>query len=289
MITILTQRKYAPAATRVLGFINELKEPARICFADTNEARTIAKNDTNTLVRYGTTALADIEDAYDCVVNESRSVLSSGHKFHSLDIMKEEGIPTIPAYEIIEYLRSPMLQRQLGFPVVLRTNHHFGGHDLRVIENLTSPISKKRLIGKDYAQKLIANTLEWRVWAFDTTKGLREGGRPIIIKSAQKVDKGEINRTGQPLQKRILKNFHNGYAFEYKDDIPEVVRELGKKALAAFQLDFGAVDVIRDEDTGEYYVLEINTAPGTASDSTASKLAERFVKIHKHQVKLHAR
>jgi len=54
--------------------------------------------------------------------------------------------------------------------------------------------------------------------------------------------------------------------------------EIGRIALAAFQaagcLGWGRVDVMRDRTTGNFYLLEVNTAPGMTSHSLVPKAAK---------------
>jgi len=48
-------------------------------------------------------------------------------------------------------------------------------------------------------------------------------------------------------------------------------------AVSALGLDFGAVDIIYNEHENQYYVLEVNTAPGLEG-TTVEKYAEAFAK-----------
>jgi hypothetical protein len=45
-------------------------------------------------------------------------------------------------------------------------------------------------------------------------------------------------------------------------EIPEGLRELAVSAVKACGLHFGAVDIVVEKNTGNQYVLEVNTAPG---------------------------
>lgn len=60
-----------------------------------------------------------------------------------------------------------------------------------------------------------------------------------------------------------VRNHHNGFVFVRGGFTPpESVVDAAKQALVCSGLDFGAVDVIYNQQQGKAYVLEINTAPG---------------------------
>jgi len=72
----------------------------------------------------------------------------------------------------------------------------------------------------------------------------------------------------------IIHNHSNGVIFQ---TIPmnqfnigrtntEIIRSQAINAVGALGLDFGAVDVLQEQDTNELYVLEVNTAPGISSE-----------------------
>ncbi len=46
-----------------------------------------------------------------------------------------------------------------------------------------------------------------------------------------------------------------------RDNIDPDLLELAKQAVSAVHYDFGAVDIIRSAEDGQYYVLEVNSAP----------------------------
>lgn len=81
-----------------------------------------------------------------------------------------------------------------------------------------------------------------------------------------------IDREGEP--DNLIRNHENGWIFQRNDfEIPAGLKELGVQAVAALGLDFGAVDVIAEKNTGKLYVLEINCAPG-AEGTTVTKYVD---------------
>ena len=73
-----------------------------------------------------------------------------------------------------------------------------------------------------------------------------------------------------------IRNLENGFIFK-RDGVvlPEDVKKQSLLAFAASGLNFGAVDIIYNEQQEKAYVLEINTAPGLEG-TTLQKYAEIF-------------
>jgi glutathione synthase/RimK-type ligase-like ATP-grasp enzyme len=65
-----------------------------------------------------------------------------------------------------------------------------------------------------------------------------------------------------------IRNHQNGFVY-VRDGVvpPDVVVQVADKAFSLSGLDFGAIDVIYNENAGKAYVLEINTAPGLEGQS----------------------
>ena len=66
-----------------------------------------------------------------------------------------------------------------------------------------------------------------------------------------------------PNPKWSIRNKKNGFIYARQDlDVPYDVKVQADKCFKHTGLDFGAVDVIWNEDEKKAYVLEINTSPG---------------------------
>lgn len=239
-----------------------------------------ARADNSVLIRYGTTAFSKSEKKFALVLNTAEAVANASNKYDALNVLREGQVPVIPHTTVAQYLGNPLIQHRMGPIIIGRTFHHFGGKDIRVIDIPKLPTQEallRALDGLDYVMKLIPNTKEYRVWAYHTRSFKKaERARPIIFKAAEKQDKGGIDRAKLTGAKTIVKNHHNGYAFVFHEGIPEAVRELGRKALGLFDLDFAAIDIMHDLDTDTFYVLELNTAPGCASQATTEAFAKKF-------------
>lgn len=78
-----------------------------------------------------------------------------------------------------------------------------------------------------------------------------------------------------------IRNHDNGFVYarnEHVEDVPPNVTENSVRAIAACGLNFGAVDVIYNENEGMSYVLEVNTAPGLTGETLAG-YQKRFAEI----------
>lgn len=289
MITLLCHSKYWSPASKIAQELKDSKgSPAQVVSTGVTELRRqrayrrvsqAAKEDNSVLIRYGSMAFPEMDKQFSLVLNTAESIGKASDKFGSLKTLKDGKVPVIPNATAVDYLHKIPVKQELGNVLVARKLHHFGGKDIQVVD-LTLVKGRKdfdRLLDADYVMKLIPNTKEYRVWAYHTRSFKPEDkARPIVFKAAEKVDKGEVDRTQLTGAKAIIKNHHNGYAFVFHDDIPDTVRSLGRKALGLFDLDFAAIDIMQDLDTGSFYVLELNTAPGCASQATTTAFAEKF-------------
>ena len=78
----------------------------------------------------------------------------------------------------------------------------------------------------------------------------------------------------------LIRNLANGFMFVRNDNagvqlinsstVPQVVKNVAVQAVAALGLDFGAVDVIYNQQQKAAYVLEVNTAPGIEASTVLS-------------------
>ena len=117
-----------------------------------------------------------------------------------------------------------------------------------------------------------------------------------IPKMVRLINKSGENQIFSLYEKRLTepenntkfgRNRANGWTFHAlgTDDIPESVRDVSKRAVAALGLDFGAVDVLgkwEDEQHTDVHatVLEVNSAPGVSDEhrSCIVKLTNRVVR-----------
>jgi glutathione synthase/RimK-type ligase-like ATP-grasp enzyme len=98
------------------------------------------------------------------------------------------------------------------------------------------------------------------------------GGEVVLIQRKARrrnVPESEVNWQ--------VRNHANGFVFARNEGKapPNCITDQAKKALLALSLEFGAVDVIYNENANQAYVLEVNCAPGLEG-STINDYAQGF-------------
>lgn len=86
---------------------------------------------------------------------------------------------------------------------------------------------------------------------------------------------------GQEVNTKI-RNHHTGWVYCREDFTPDQrCLDLAIAAVAAVKLDFGAVDIIYNGYHDQYYVLEVNTAPGLEG-TTLQKYTQEFINVYQN-------
>lgn len=154
------------------------------------------------------------------------------NKYQELVALDDAGVVTVPFSQNPHYLQGTVLGRRL---------HHTRGTDIKING------------GGDYYTELVPKETEYRVWVF-RSKALATYQKKLTYAA----------KYGRRGRSKEVWNWHNGFAFEFvhPDKSPERLKRLAVAAVAALGLDFGGVDILLGKD-GAYYVLEVNSAPGT--------------------------
>lgn len=162
--------------------------------------------------------------------------------------------------------------REIDLPVIARTTHHTKGKGLWYCKTLQD-VRRAMNQGATHALKFIPNTREFRVHVM--------AGNPDSADESLRVIKLSEKNPGPGTNvNSIVKNHESGWVFGYpsdpKDPVLPKIREVAKKAISSFGLHWGAVDIMVSRDTGEPYVLEINSTPCLTDDhaNTLEKYAE---------------
>lgn len=117
--------------------------------------------------------------------------------------------------------------------------------------------------------KYVKKTDEYRVHVFSYDHG----------EIQTRVVKKKLKRDAPTDRNKLIRNHENGYIFSADvGEVPACVITAATKAVDAMLLDFGAVDVGYDANTGTCMVYEVNTAPGIEG-STVDWYAEQFKKL----------
>lgn len=174
----------------------------------------------------------------------------------------EESLIIIPANETDRIVAS--------LPVVGRKIKHAKGKDIRVCKNARQ-VALAVAKGREFFTPIVDSDTEYRVWVYR---------KRVLAVYEKRLTEPENNT-------KFGRNRANGWTFHAlgTDDIPESVRDVSKRAVAALGLDFGAVDVLgkwEDEQHTDVHatVLEVNSAPGVSDEhrSCIVKLTNRVVR-----------
>lgn len=140
-----------------------------------------------------------------------------------------------------------------GSGVVCRTLTRGSGGEGIIIAN-----TAEELVSAPLYTRYIKKREEYRVHVFNGE----------VIDVQRKARSGSVDDDSVNWQ---VRTHNNGFVFIRQDvELPDAAHVMAVQALAATSLDFGAVDLIFNEHHNQYYVLEINTAPGLEGQTITS-------------------
>ncbi len=205
----------------------------------------------DTLIRWG--SVEKLPKNPVKVLNSMKSIIAASNKLEALKLLEAERINvprTIPLGEV----------QDADLPVLGRKIHHVGANDIMLILQ-RNDIAAAQRAGCTYATKYIPTKAEYRVHVFD--------GR--VIKTSQKI-LTQPELATQPW----IRNLDAGYTFRASETVlPVQTKTKAAYAVGVLGLTFGAVDLIIGDD-GNYYILEVNTAPGLQTDTSVEAYVEQF-------------
>jgi len=147
------------------------------------------------------------------------------------------------------------------FPIVIKNTNHSQGRGMRLIE---SKYELPRCFDDYYFEEFVKCDTEYRCHVMD--------GR--VFHTDEKVLK-------KGYYSHWIKNLEKGYKYiRYKKRLPREMKEQIIKSVECLGLVFGAVDVGFNSETGNFYIYEVNSAPGmrTLTRKRYQKAIKRYVK-----------
>lgn len=186
------------------------------------------------LIRWGSRTGAGWRPA-EQVINSQSSLENNTDKLDAMKQLDNGGIP-VPNYSEDR----DDLGDALEYPVVGRETDHARGEDI----NLILQWRDSYLTDNDYFVEYIPTELEYRMHVVNGE---------VVQVHEKRLRSDEDNHP-------FIRNSETGWVFlEPREDPP--ADNLAVDAVGCLGLDFGAVDVVREEETGDEYVLEVNSAP----------------------------
>ncbi len=179
------------------------------------------------------------------MLNPPTQITTASNKRSFFQLMVREGQQDI----IPQFWTNQQEIPDEAFPIVCRTV--LAGHSG---DGIVIAATRRELVPAPLYVQYVKKQQEYRIHV-----GQRNG-QSIIIAQQRKARNRAVADDQINWQ---VRNHQNGFVFVREGfDTPRAVLDAAQRALRATGLDFGAVDVIFNERSGQAYVLEINTAPG---------------------------
>ena len=199
-----------------------------------------------TTVQYGEEVVAHFEWIGTPVVNRAKAITTARHKFHSLRILAQHGLPIPPSLTVGSSAFLADAVAEMGdYPFILKPFYGTHGRGVMLLDtptSLTSAVDALCDLHEDYViQSFIpeANGVDIRV--------LVVGGEAIAaMKRSAPV--GEFRA-----------NIHRGASGEAVS-LPKAYTDIAIKAAAALELEIAGVDLLQTNEGP--VVLEVNPSPG---------------------------
>lgn len=187
------------------------------------------------------------------VLNSVAAVSVATNKLHAFQKLRDAGV-TIPEFTTEPDVAAHWVDN--GYTVVARTilNGHSGA-GIHLMNQETSVINGvTRIVPAPLYVKYVKKQHEFRVHVFN--------GQVIDVQQKKRA------RDFTGLLNNQIRNHQNGWIYAREDvQYDPQVTESAINAVAALELDFGAVDIIWNNQQRRGYVLEVNTAPGLEGTS----------------------
>lgn len=201
-----------------------------------DHGKRVSADEYDTLIRWGSRVRVN---ASAQVVNESNAIRQANKKYQALERLADNGV-NVPRHTQDSSKVGPSDDDYITYPALGRASSHARGTDIELILQQRDIYLTDNHHYVDY----IPTELEYRMHVFDGE----------IVKIHEKRKRREADN--HP----YIRNNETGYVFlNPREEPPD--ESLAINAVETLGLDFGAVDVIRAEESGEEYVLEVNTAP----------------------------
>jgi len=199
-----------------------------------------------TTAQYGEEILAHFEWVGTPVVNRAKAIASARHKFHSLRILAQHGLPIPPSLTVGSATFLEDAVADVGdYPFILKPFHGTHGTGVMLLDtptSLTSAVDALCNLHQDY----VIQSFIGEAGGVDT-RVLVVGGEAVAA----------MKRSAPPGEFRA--NIHKGASGEAITLTDEYTR-LAIEAAAALELEIAGVDLLQTDEGP--VVLEVNPSPG---------------------------
>lgn len=221
-------------------------------FSGFGTCKTLKERREDFILRWGNSEQSQ-RDAYTPVINTGAAIRVAADKLAAFQRMAGSGV------RVPRYTSSAAEAEAWGTVVFGRTRHGSKGAGI----NVYNPANGAPLRGHALYTEFIPNSREYRIHVV--------GG--VVVRVQRKyLEREELVGDG------YIKNHQHGYVFKQpRQELRESRHSQAVAAVEALGLDFGAVDLVVD-DQGVEYVLEVNTAPA-CSPLTATQYVKALAPL----------
>lgn len=233
------------------------------------------------IINWGTSRIPQWmnNDAVAHTLNKPHNVLNASNKLNCFQSLFSSEIPTVPFTTDINLARDwndTVYVRHVlnghsgeGIEIVDQTYiEHPHSEPLRAIAHELNALGYGGISNEvlNEADNLIENGIELPVAPLYTRKVNSTGEYRVHVFKGEVIDYRKKSRRVEDtptVEESQIRTLGNGWIYR-ASDLPRIerVETLAINAIEALGLDFGAVDIIKDEN-GDVFVLEVNTAVGS--------------------------
>lgn len=221
------------------------------------------------------------------VLNQPTNVGRAANKLHCLTRLREQDVATVPWYT---NLSDALAHAERGRIYARTKLTGSSGEGIRLILSEDDPQAGEASqipYPVDFLHNVDESVYEGcRLFTIGII-GRRQEWRVHVVRGEVILTQLKLRRSGFEEREgytSLVRNLESGWVYsvnydedDYAQSIPRV-KELAIQAVAALDLDFGAVDIV--ERRGEPLVLEVNTAPGLEEGSSSlTAYADKFRQI----------
>ena len=213
------------------------------------------------VIVWGNTNTSTTFNGIPCpILNDPAHIVNASNKLKFFNMMKEVAPDDIPQF----WTKKEDIPED-AYPVVCRTV--LAGHSG---DGIVIADDSEGLVAAPLYVRYMKKKDEFRIHVGRKTQYVgendhepSESGVITTFKTIAVQRKARRTETPDEEVNWKVRNLAGGFIFQRNNvNVPDKVVEAAHRALAATNLDFGAVDVIWNENQEKAYVLEINTAPG---------------------------
>jgi hypothetical protein len=221
----------------------------------------ILNDASNNIINWGNHIFAD-DSLFD--LNVPSSIASASNKVRARRILQNAEV-AVPRTYFPDTDANLIWANDCTYPIIVRPSHHHKGKNFNVFNN---PVTLTAFLwGKNdwYASELFEKTHEFRVYV---------GHGKVLFVHNKPLVEGEIRAN-------YAVNHESWPVMKWSEHI-EVVNVESVRAVTELGLDYGAVDIMYNEATGQAAIAEVNTSPQITTPYTSGKFAEYFSWVIRH-------